>query len=219
MVGAEGNGRDPISSICDPPRYCPDVGANAKGGEVCKGNVAYPEVFGLPTTAIEEKLNAQLAPGEVIAPNPCDHATEASGDYGIGYNKHGVLSLRLTWGTLDSQAAHPSSEARTITVILRDGAPVHLFGDVLQQGTEAALQTALASQIESAAGGDRDAKEILAGALAPPYDDFLLEDRDVRIFALARLPYAYHGVAADGFSVAYARLTPSHGPAAVVVAP
>jgi hypothetical protein len=96
---------------------------------------------------------------------------------------------------------------RLQNTFLGDGHSLALFGDVLEPGTEAFVSRALAPQIGQAAGSDASAREVLRGALGPPYDDFGLEKTAIRFSALSRLPHALQALnGVDGFRVPYAAL-------------
>lgn len=196
----------------------PVVGEDGgRGPGSCKGDTWYPEVFGLPTGALERALNEKLAPNaDEQPPKPCDHAVESSGDFGVSYDAHGILSVRMAWEVTDSQAAHPSSAATSLNLTLRDGKPLALFGDVFERGSAAKVQALLAPQIEKAARGDADAKSVLEDALTPPFDDFVLEPTGVRVFVLNRLPHAFQALDQDGFELPYHLLSNAHGRAAAV---
>jgi hypothetical protein len=188
-------------------RYSVPVIAAEAGGEVCKGTVTYPELFGLADERVERALNARLSPNEdVHLPQRCDHAIEVGGGYELAKNADGVLSVSLFWWVADSLAAHPSRSDEAVNVFLGDGHPLSLFGDVLEPGTEAVLPRALTAQIDKAAGGDASGRDALRGALGPPYDDFVLEKTAIRFSALSRLPHALQGLNGDGFRVPYAAL-------------
>jgi hypothetical protein len=188
-------------------RYSVPVVDAEAGGDVCRGTVTYPELFGLGDERVERALNARLSPGEdVRPPQPCDHAREVGGSYELARNADGVLSVSLSSWTVDSLAAHPSADDEAVNVLLGDGHPLSLFGDVLEPGTESLLSRALTAQIDKAAGGDANARDALRGALGPPYDDFVLEKTAIRFSALSRLPHALQALNGDGFRAPYAAL-------------
>jgi hypothetical protein len=164
-------------------------------------------VFGLPA-AIEARINAKLAPAaEVAMPDPCDHAVETSAEFLIAHDDDGVLSLRITSGIADFQAAHPSSDGFTVTVFLDTGVDVKLLGDVLNPKGEGELSAAIAPVVEAVArrdSWDADTKAIVRDALAAS-TSFVLDKRGVRVYADS-LPHVIASLADDDFVVPYAKL-------------
>jgi hypothetical protein len=198
-------------------RYSEPIASGHMGTpDACKGDVKFAEVFGMPNAELERKLNRRLAPGPELLPQTCDHEEQAEGDYFVGLNTHGVLSVRMTWLVDDSYVAHPVQGAAAVNVHLRDGTDISFFGDIFKPGSDATLEAVLAQQIDATSRGNPDAREALTDALAPPFSDFLIEPDGVQVFVLSRLPYAFHALDANGFELPFAKLATVRGQAEMV---
>jgi hypothetical protein len=153
--------------------------------DICKLDLEYPEVFGLPA-AVEAKLNARLAPSaDVLAPGPCDHATEATAGYEIKHNANGILSVVLSGGVADSQAAHPDSWTSPATVWLATGGDVKLFGDVVDPKDAPAVRrqlTTVADRVLQAAGADASTKTVVMDSFGD-VPAFVIEKQAVNLCA------------------------------------
>jgi hypothetical protein len=139
------------------------AGRKAKD-QVCKTDLEYAEAFGLSPDA-EAKVNARLAPSEdLLPPKTCDHAVETTARYSISHNADGILSVVVTGGVSDSQAAHPDVLDGVVTVWLATGADVKLFGDLLAPDAEPLVRRELAVAVDRLireAGADADTRQLV----------------------------------------------------------
>jgi hypothetical protein len=189
---------------------------NGQKDEVCRLSVKYPEAYGLPTT-LEAKLNAELRPTpELSLPDKCDHAIEISSDYRVAYNANGILSVRITNATKDSQGKAPP-RGRSVSVMLGSRERVNLFGDVVKPKAERTFESAMNHQMDAIASKnhlDAAARGLVDQALgfSPP---FVIEEKGVRLFPES-LPPALASITAEGVFVPFSMLPRPAGPVGVL---
>jgi hypothetical protein len=160
----------------------PVVGRTSKS-DVCKADLDYAEVFGLPAAA-EAKINQLLAPSaDLLPPKVCDHIVETSTGYEVKHNANGLLSVIVTGSVGDSQAAHPDSGSSPFTVWLATGADVKLYGEIVGPGDAPAIQHARAASLHRLAhqaGEDADTERMVLESFGDP-PPFVVEKQGISL--------------------------------------
>lgn len=106
-------------------------------------NIVYPQVTGLASGAVQEKVNRAIEDQvyRLIAlqrqwPDTSGLIiSEMTGTYKIGVNKNGILSVRLENYTYPEHAAHGLTMVRSVTVDLNTG-QVYTLRDLFLRGTD-----------------------------------------------------------------------------------
>ena len=86
-------------------------------------NVTYPQVTGLKDKAVESHINDLIKKTvlDLIPPEGCDVYAEIFGNYQVGVNRNGVLSIKFDVYTIRIQAANGLNVQKSITVDLETG--------------------------------------------------------------------------------------------------
>lgn len=102
-------------------------------------DIAYPELYGLPSAALDAKVNAEIKADldalalsfrkdaeSVLAEGAPETESYLSVDYAVLYHDEHLLSLRFDIGTYSSGAAHPDQNVTTLLYDLDHGEAVPL---------------------------------------------------------------------------------------------
>jgi hypothetical protein len=118
----------------------------------CDSRIEHPELFGLPAIT-EAKVNwrsSEFPESEEDRDAVRDGAcVQTVSNYRVAYNANGIFSMHVTGYEFWSHAAHPNNEGHVVDFFLRDGAPIHLFGDVLAPATNARVEAPISKNMPS----------------------------------------------------------------------
>lgn len=92
-------------------------------------NVTYPQVSGLKNKDVQNRINDLIKKEvyDLIPPEGCDVYAEIYGNYKVGVNRNGILSIKFNVYSIRKHAANGLEAQKSITVNLNTGKNYQLY--------------------------------------------------------------------------------------------